>query len=360
MSSQTAEAYFGHYTSIQEAKLRLLRQYLEGWLPKLSSISRELLYVDCHAGRGKYKTGEPGSPLVALTTLRDHSRRDDLILANCRVHFLFLDNNANHVKTLEAEVKALGSLPPGMTYEIRHQDFEPFLRGYLDQRGRSLPPSFFFFDPFSYRLPMDLLQRVLSYPRSELLVTFMVRFVTLAITRPGHASNLDKTFGSNSWRRLRETEHSGQRYAAMTDLYKQSLGCKYPNILHMRGRNREPKYVLVHATNHPAGCELMKDTLWRITPDGSFAIYQSLAGQPRLFWQPPDLKPLEDQLLADHEGLEVRYRALEHWLLPLPWRVPHLNQKISELVQCGQIEIGGSGRFVASRNQLLRFPSRQN
>jgi three-Cys-motif partner protein len=49
----------------------ILFEYLKGFIPILSAGNRGeplsvLHYVDCHAGRGWYEGGEPGSPIVAM------------------------------------------------------------------------------------------------------------------------------------------------------------------------------------------------------------------------------------------------------------------------------------------------------
>ena len=42
----------------------LLRSYIEPYIPKVASLKRPILIVDCFAGRGRFDDGEPGSPLI--------------------------------------------------------------------------------------------------------------------------------------------------------------------------------------------------------------------------------------------------------------------------------------------------------
>ena len=55
---------------VDDLKHELIREYLKGWFPKMTlgtTGCRRLLYIDTHAGRGKHRSGQLGSPLVALT-----------------------------------------------------------------------------------------------------------------------------------------------------------------------------------------------------------------------------------------------------------------------------------------------------
>jgi len=53
-----------------EAKLAILRKYLDAWIPILARWNQQILYVDGFAGPGEYvgKDGLPkdGSPLIAI------------------------------------------------------------------------------------------------------------------------------------------------------------------------------------------------------------------------------------------------------------------------------------------------------
>jgi len=62
----TNPKYWKEYTNLQHVKHSLIRNYLNGWFPMLGSWAGRILYFDTHAGRGKHKGGQKGSPLVAL------------------------------------------------------------------------------------------------------------------------------------------------------------------------------------------------------------------------------------------------------------------------------------------------------
>jgi three-Cys-motif partner protein len=57
------------------AKHGILKSYFDAWTAILSRSTRssELLFVDGFAGPGEYTNGEPGSPIVALNAVLNHT-----------------------------------------------------------------------------------------------------------------------------------------------------------------------------------------------------------------------------------------------------------------------------------------------
>ena len=103
-------AYWEQYGPFQHVKHELIRCYLNGWYPKLGLWARRVLYVDTHAGRGRYESGDPGSPVLALQTLLRHSHRDKLLDAS-EFNFLFIERDPANLAALEAELSQLKPFP---------------------------------------------------------------------------------------------------------------------------------------------------------------------------------------------------------------------------------------------------------
>ncbi len=100
--------YWSQYSNLQHTKHALIRHYLNGWFPKLAlgpGASKRLVYIDTHAGRGKYMNGQLGSPLVALSTLLQHQSRDR-ILQNTEVRFYFIEQDEQNAVVLKKELEA--------------------------------------------------------------------------------------------------------------------------------------------------------------------------------------------------------------------------------------------------------------
>ena len=157
------------------------------------------------------------------------------------------------------------------------EDYENSLRELvddLDQHNQSLAPLFAFVDPFGFTLSMDLLNDLLAFPRCELFINFMSRFVDMAIRQPVQASNLDSLFGCPDWRNFAGINHYQERVNKTMTLFSHQLKAKFVTHMNMIAANKVLKYVLLHASNHPKGRELMKESMWAVVPDGSFTAFE--------------------------------------------------------------------------------------
>jgi three-Cys-motif partner protein len=108
---------------------------------------------------------------------------------------------------------------------------------------------------------MDFMRKLLSQPHSELLITFMVRYIDMAIVNTAEEANMDRLFGTSQWKQLRTIKQPDRRHTEMIRLYTESLGCAHSSVLQMRGEHHELKYSIIHATNHQRGRELMKKVM---------------------------------------------------------------------------------------------------
>src|ERR1700722_15770043 len=114
---------WAEYSNLQHVKHALIRNYLNGWFPKLALGpfgSRRLIYVDTHAGRGKHLKGHLGSPLVALVALLEHNFRDR-ILQNTEVRFFFIERNEENLEALKTELLAR-QLPHNVVVDPKQGD----------------------------------------------------------------------------------------------------------------------------------------------------------------------------------------------------------------------------------------------
>ena len=109
-------SYWEQYGPFQHVKHELIRCYLNGWYAKLGTWARRVLYVDTHAGRGRYESGDAGSPVVALQTLLQHRYRPQLLKAS-EFNFLFIERDPANLAALEDELSALKPLPTGVNVD---------------------------------------------------------------------------------------------------------------------------------------------------------------------------------------------------------------------------------------------------
>ena len=156
------------------AKHGILKTYLEAWGAILSNArnvsGRELLFVDGFAGPGEYSTGEPGSPILALNAVIDHTRS-----FRKPVRFKFIekdeDRHAHLCRTLEAERQRMSASPRVILDAPIHGECEPeVMRIIAARRSENTPlgPALFFFDQFGYsQVSMNLLSEIMQHDHCE-------------------------------------------------------------------------------------------------------------------------------------------------------------------------------------------------
>lgn len=171
------------------AKHRILRGYLEAWFPILASVHGRIVYYDGFAGPGRYRRGEEGSPLIALSVARDH--RADL---DSELVFVFVEERKDRADYLQSELDCL-SIPDNFVHEVKNEGFAPALGATLDEldkRGLTIAPTFAFIDPFGIKgLPFRLVARLLARKRCEVLITFMTHAIQRFVTElPEHVDDL--------------------------------------------------------------------------------------------------------------------------------------------------------------------------
>lgn len=362
------EEYWASYDGLQRAKHSILRSYLGAWFPILTSWSGRVLYIDCHAGRGRHKTGEEGSPIIALKCLLNHHFRDR-ILANAEVNFLFFENDRSNVESLEQEIHMLGKLPERVHHELICHDYEEELSKGLDsleEKGSKLAPAFAFVDPFGFSISMDLLNRLLSFNACELFINLMYRFVNLAIHNPsqeGNAAKMDNLFGTSEWRCLKCVQNPSKRLSETVALFVNQLNARYVTHMIMRGANNAVKYILVHAANHPTAREKMKGAIWSVVPDGSFTAYErDNPEQLTLIGPEPDLKTLEKIIWEKFHGKRVRTKEIEDFALnDTLYLRTHIRKVLRDYRNKKIATVTGYGdRFSFSRNPLFEFPDKRS
>jgi three-Cys-motif partner protein len=359
--SSADQSYWADYDGLQKAKHQLLTRYLAGWFPILSSWNGQVIYIDCHAGRGRHRTGHRGSPVLALRTLMNHNHRSK-ILASTNIRFAFFEVDHANYECLNRDINSLGKLPPSVKVSSICSDYEKELWTIardLKQRGQQLAPAFAFLDPYGFTLSMDLLNELLDFPKCELLINFMYRYVDMAIRNPTQADNLDALFGCSDWRGVAKIDDYDVRTKKVLSLFSSQLNAQFVTHLRMRASNGVLKYVLFHATNDRRGREVMKEAIWSVTPDGSFEAFEHHNPNQLVLIQPePDLKRLKELLWDEFAGEKVKISELYGWLLDTMYRKVHLHRVLRKCRDQGNISFSDyDGRFAFSKNPTAHFSS---
>lgn len=345
--------YWNEYTNFQHIKHKIIREYLNGWFPKLGNWAGRIVYLDTHAGRGKYKTGDEGSPVVALKTFLEHKARDT-ILQKCQLVLYFLESDPSEAKLLQEALDPYEKCHPKIALHVLNVDaFDQLtaLADELERSGRNMAPFFMFVDPYGFRLPYTLLKRFKSHPRSELLINVMWRELDMAIRNTLFEKTLDEMMGSHEWVLIRKITEEDNRAEEMVQFLRKQLGSQWATYIRMSDSNRI-RYFLLHLTDHDEGRDLMKLVFWKCSPDSGFSVSKSDNPKQQFLIMPePDLRPLELWLKDLLSKNSYTWIQLTDKLRDEVWMNKHLWERIKLLLGNGQIKaINYTGRLSQKAN----------
>jgi len=327
------------------AKHRVLRAYLDAWIPvmaqqalavhRFSSEPSRLLLVDGFAGPGRYSSGEPGSPLIMLDALRSHSAFERL--GGVSFVFLFIEHDERRVEHLRSEVASLGTLPANVSVHIEHGEFESVFGSLVDgvtDSGKILVPTFAFIDPFGYSsASMSLTGRLLDFPRCEVLFFLPLSFIHRFVGREGQDIALTSLFGSDEWQHA-ATLTGDARRAYLLALFERQLASSV-NVEHVRSfqlRTQDGNdYRLIFGLGHRKGLEIAKDAMWAVDPSGGTSYTATTESGQEVLFGPADLlntTPLLAELRSKF-GIDwfTIEQAEECTLLDTPFRIGQLRRQ---------------------------------
>ena len=351
----TSDSYWTDPGPFGRTKLALVKHYLGGWFPILGSHWDRLTYLDTHAGRGSYGTGEVGSPIIALRTLLDHPHFGTT-LSRTRFDFRFVERNADELNRLKDDVQRIGPLPSRVhVIPVVADAFEAVRSLAKDNLG----PTFAFVDPFGFKVPVDALRDLMNSGRVELFVNIMWRELRMAMAqRPEEgtamAETLNGVFG-DVWRDFPEDTENALEIAVRT--IAEQVGAQWWTCVRMVSGGTAVRYFLIHFTNHEKGRDLMKECVWKIAPVDGFTVFRSLDPQrPHLIRLRPDLQPVTEWVRTSLRRRPQRWKHLVSRVRDTLWLPKHLNEVIRKMHRAAEIEGSDyTGRFAARNDPLLRL-----
>ncbi len=191
-----------------------------------------------------------------------------------------------------------------------------------DKKGHTLPPSFFFIDPFGYSgFPMATLKRILTYERSELFINFMIYDINRFL-EAGHSQNsLKGLFGCDDYCKIESQLESNEKYERLINLYcsqlKEYAGAKYvmPFRINTPGQGLRAKYFLVHASNNIKALREMKNSMAKLS-DSQYK-FEAIGIDPQLgIFEAPEKTSLRSKILEyckKHDADGIEYIELGDW-----------------------------------------------
>ena len=255
-------------------KHKVLEYYMQAWLPIMTRWNGRVLFIDAFAGPGEYSGGEPGSPVIALRALIDHSALNQI---RSKVNYLFIEKEKPRSQHLEQVLGDLThQLPPNCNYRVINSTFDETLTDVLDDIDKQrahLAPAFVMIDPFGVsETPMQTVARILDNPKSEVYISFMYEAINRFKEHPNFESPLDELFGCREWRQGMDLPDGNERKDFFYDLYRRQLkknGAQYVVRFELYDRERLV-YAIFFGTKNLDGCDKMKQAIWKVAPFGDF------------------------------------------------------------------------------------------
>ncbi|MEE9140669.1 MAG: three-Cys-motif partner protein TcmP [Alphaproteobacteria bacterium] len=302
------------------AKHEILKRYLQAWTPILSLGGfREILYIDGFAGPGRYSEGEPGSPVIAL-----NAAINQRVGIEATVRFFFVEKDADRARVLQEIVNGIRR-PANFKVRVAGEctfeaAFAELLESYT-HKGKGLPPTFAFIDPFGWKgVPFSVVAQIMSYRGCEVLITFMYEEINRFLGHPDQEANFDAWFGAPEWRHALPLADPRARNRFLHDLYlrqlREAARAKYVRSFQMENDRGVTDYYLFYATNNPLGLAKMKEAMWKVDESGEFTFSDATdPNQLVLFEKQPRYDLLKKQILDRFVGKEATRRDVEEFVL---------------------------------------------
>lgn len=335
--SKKNDDFFKEKKLWSEVKDELLGCYLKPYIQKVLNTRKPIVYVDCFAGKGIFEDGKPGSPIIALDTMKDcllHTQ-----VEGCSIAPYFID--LNYAEDLKRNISAYKVPEKNIISGKYEEEIEEILSGkegsnlflYIDPYGiKALNHKFF--DDFSGSKKynsVELLINLNSYGfiregcrvlgvnfGDEALLEDLVEYETTKLEQNEKSVNLlNEIAGGDYWKEIIQNKNRGtidtkEAEKLFADQYCARLKHNYRYVLNMPlriKRGQAPKYRMVHATNHVSGCLLMVDNIcnrWQLMKD------IQTGGQMSLFTEDVDNNIIDDAGLNDRVKKHIRkYQQLE-------------------------------------------------
>lgn len=376
-------------------KDELLRCYLVPYFTKIFFTRKPLLYVDCFAGKGKFDDGNDGSPLVALKCLdtsfqQSREAKAGALMPQVMVKLIEL----NHAEALKMNIP----VEHRQRTEVIGDAFERVIIDELNCALRAYGDLniFLYVDPYGIKaLNMSLFQQLPDvFNSAELLINLnsfgfirealRVRKVALRENEDElladldeyepsllrSMTDLDRIAGGRYWADIIDRYSDGQididgAEKLFAEQYKQTLRKHYRYVLDMPIRLRpehKPKYRMVHATNHPDGCILMADNIFKRT-DYLFVDVQR-QGQLSLFEMTPENDIINENDL-DNKMLSLIEREGRAKSIPLNELQAKFFDEYGVICSTKHLSSGRDGSSLkrlesARKIEVLRTPPARN
>lgn len=313
------------------SKHNIFENYLEPWAKIISNQPwvKDAYYMDAFAGRGKYKSGEEGSPVIAAKILKKYQK------PTCKLHCICIERNPNRYKVLDHSLKEFET---DLNIEKHNSEFLACVDGILIQIGKS--PAFFFVDPEGFSgMNFDKIGAILSLSHTEVLINFQYNAIQRWLKAPKVERTITKLFGTSDYKKAKKESD-------LVELYRKKI--RQTGAFVRDFRNKFPKknrtfYYLVYATKNITGFKIMKDVMFSEQSKRYF--------EPNLFAE-IDFQTFQKQVFHKYNGKEsIEYNEVLGFVLQ---ETDYLARDLDKALK--KIGVGKINNPRQKYNPFLNFP----
>ena len=298
----------------------VLQNYMNAWLPIMSSWSKRVLFIDAFAGPGQYSKGEPGSPVIALRSFINHSARRRMVQ---EFNYVFIEKHRDRYEYLKSVLADMDNeIPSNCRYFVENSTFNETISNALDrlnEQRRLLAPALVMIDPFGVSdTPMPTVERILSNPHAEVYISFMYSFINRFKNHPAYEKPLDEMFGTTDWRACRTIQDPIARKHAFYDLYRDKLKAAGANYVVNFELYEEDNlvYAIFFGTHELKGCDKMKEAIWKVAPFDGCSFRGNHVGQLNMGTTIVDFEPLRQSLRQQFNGIDwISIEEIERFVM---------------------------------------------
>jgi three-Cys-motif partner protein len=316
------QSFFNEPKQQSLVKAKIVSQYFWAWAKiitpnvKRSSTENRIAYVDLFAGAGRYKTGDPSTPLLILQRAVDEPDICRLLSA------VFNDKDPLLATKLQQEIDAFPNVER-LKFKpiVRNDEVNSQLAQQIASRAKR-PPTLTFLDPCGYKgLSIQLIEAVTKHWGCECIFFFNYNRINPALNNETVSELMDELFGEDNANTLR---------AKLNNLSPdQRENLIVEELLHILRQNNKlvsmfrfttptgqrTSHYLVFVTKHPRGHSIMKEIMAKhssqsIQGVASFEFNPQRERQPMLIEISTPIDDLSKTLLKDFAGQKLTMREV--------------------------------------------------
>ena len=274
--------FFAEKREWSKYKDMILEYYLTPYLPKVCSIGKPVVIIDCFAGAGRFDDGTDGSPRIIAKAIEKLTSKGKPVRA------LLVEEKKTLFHQLEDNVREFRSICKPI-----HRSFEESVAE-IGRLART-HTVFLYIDPYGPKpLKFTLLSSIYQHLRSGVSVEVLMNFNSSSLVRNGRAAlgltqkdvpeeewfldsdeetkhtmsleEIDDIAGGEYWRDIVSSDMSfaemeescSRKYMAKMSRYFQGVR-NYP--IKEKYTHKIPKYRLIFGSRHPDAMILMNDAV---------------------------------------------------------------------------------------------------